>query len=154
LHDPARGPRVRGGPPRRAHEPARRPRGGAGARHRGGRAHSRHYAAGASGSRARRVHHRRAAAASAARGEEDGVSVETAVVSGLRRYHLTLPRVLFGAGLFVPLVFSRVFGEYGNTIAVNIAVAAMAVAGLHVLVQWAGQISLAQVAFMGVGAFA
>ena len=36
---------------------------------------------------------------------------------------------------------------------VQIAIAVVAVAGLHMLVHWAGQISLAQVALMGVGAF-
>jgi len=36
---------------------------------------------------------------------------------------------------------------------VQIAIAVITVAGLHMLVHWAGQISLAQVALMGVGAF-
>jgi branched-chain amino acid transport system permease protein len=53
----------------------------------------------------------------------------------------------------LPIVFSRAFGEYGNTIVVNLAIAMLTAAGLHVLVHWAGQISIAQVAFMGVGAF-
>lgn len=66
---------------------------------------------------------------------------------------LTLPRALFIFGLAAPIVSSRVFGEYGNTIVLNIAIAGIAVTGLHALVHWAGQISIAQVAFMGVGAF-
>lgn len=70
-----------------------------------------------------------------------------------RRVLLTLPRVAVVVGLVLPFVFSRVFGEYGNTLMVNAAIAMLAVAGLHVLVHWAGQISIAQVAFMGVGAF-
>src|ERR671918_169439 len=70
-----------------------------------------------------------------------------------RSVRLTVPRVAVVVGLALPFVFSRAFGEYGNTIVVNAAIAMLAVAGLHVLVHWAGQISIAQVAFMGVGAF-
>jgi branched-chain amino acid transport system permease protein len=66
---------------------------------------------------------------------------------------LTLPRIAIAVGLVLPFVFSRAFGEYGNTLVVNAAIAMLVVAGLHVLVHWAGQISIAQVAFMGVGAF-
>lgn len=67
--------------------------------------------------------------------------------------HVSLPRLAIIVGLALPFVFSRAFGEYGNTIVVNAAIAMIAVAGLHVLIHWAGQISIAQVAFMGVGAF-
>ena len=56
-------------------------------------------------------------------------------------------------GLAVPLVCARAFGEYGNTVIVQAMIFMVAVAGLHVLVQWTGQISLAQAALMGVGAF-
>ena len=72
---------------------------------------------------------------------------------GGRGLRLTLPHAALVVGLALPFVFSRAFGEYGNTIVVNAAIAMLAVAGLHVLVHWAGQISIAQVAFMGVGAF-
>lgn len=72
---------------------------------------------------------------------------------GRRGFRLTLPRIALVVGLALPFVFARAFGEYGNTLVVNAAIAMLAVAGLHMLVHWAGQISIAQVAFMGVGAF-
>lgn len=71
----------------------------------------------------------------------------------ITRPRLTVARTAFVLALAVPLIFSRIFGEYGNTIVVNVAIVIMAVSGLHALVHWAGQISLAQFAFMGVGAF-
>lgn len=80
-------------------------------------------------------------------------AVLTPVRAGGRRLHVTPARVALVVGLALPFGFARVFGEYGNTIVVNAAIAMLAVAGLHMLVHWAGQISIAQVAFMGVGAF-
>lgn len=69
------------------------------------------------------------------------------------RLGLTRRRVALAAGFIVPFVLSRTFGEFGNTVLVQSAIAVLAVAGLHTLVHWAGQISIAHVALMGVGAF-
>jgi branched-chain amino acid transport system permease protein len=64
----------------------------------------------------------------------------------LRRLGLVL-------ALAVPFLCSWMLSEFANTVMVQIAIAVLTVAGLHVLVHWAGQISLAQVALMGIGAF-
>jgi branched-chain amino acid transport system permease protein len=55
--------------------------------------------------------------------------------------------------LAVPFLCSWGLSEFANTVMVQIAIAVVTVAGLHMLVHWAGQISLAHVALMGVGAF-
>jgi branched-chain amino acid transport system permease protein len=55
--------------------------------------------------------------------------------------------------LSVPFLCAWRLSEFGNTVVVQMAIAMMTAAGLHVLVHWTGQISLAQVALMGVGAF-
>lgn len=79
----------------------------------------------------------------------------TATVNGFRvvRLRLTRRRAAIAIGLAVPFVVSRTFGEFGNTILVQAAIAMIAIAGLHMLVHWTGQISLAHVALMGIGAF-
>jgi branched-chain amino acid transport system permease protein len=56
-------------------------------------------------------------------------------------------------GLAVPFLCAWRLSEFANTVVVQCAIAMLIAAGLHVLVHWAGQISLAQVALMGVGAF-
>jgi len=62
-------------------------------------------------------------------------------------------RVGLAVALAIPFACSKGLSEFGNTVMVQIAIAVVAVAGLHMLVHWAGQISLAHVALMGVGAF-
>lgn len=62
-------------------------------------------------------------------------------------------RLGIGLGLTLPFLCAWRLSEFGNTVAVQMAIAILTAAGLHVLVHWAGQISLAQVALMGVGAF-
>lgn len=69
------------------------------------------------------------------------------------RPRLTTRRLAIVVGIFTPFVVSRVFGEFGNTVFVQAAIAMVAIAGLHMLVHWTGQISLAHVALMGVSAF-
>jgi ABC-type branched-subunit amino acid transport system permease subunit len=64
-----------------------------------------------------------------------------------------VPWLALTAGLVVPFASAAFISEFGNTVVVQAAIAMLTVAGLHVLVHWAGQISLAQVALMGVGAF-
>lgn len=61
-------------------------------------------------------------------------------------------RALLVVGLVAPFVCARAFSEFTDTVLVQVMIAAITVAGLHLLVHWTGQISLAQVAFMGVGA--
>jgi branched-chain amino acid transport system permease protein len=61
-------------------------------------------------------------------------------------------RVLLVVGLAAPFICARALSEFTDTVLVQVMIAAIAVAGLHLLVHWTGQISLAQVAFMGVGA--
>jgi branched-chain amino acid transport system permease protein len=56
-------------------------------------------------------------------------------------------------GLASPFIASYGLSEFGNTVLVQAAIAMIAIAGLHMLVQWTGQISLAHVALMGVSAF-
>jgi branched-chain amino acid transport system permease protein len=56
-------------------------------------------------------------------------------------------------GVAVPFLCAWRLSEFANTVVVQCAIAMLIAAGLHVLVHWAGQISLAQVALMGVGAF-
>jgi branched-chain amino acid transport system permease protein len=56
-------------------------------------------------------------------------------------------------GLAVPFLCAWRLSEFANTVVVQCAIAMLIAVGLHVLVHWAGQISLAQVALMGVGAF-
>jgi branched-chain amino acid transport system permease protein len=64
-----------------------------------------------------------------------------------------LHRLTLAVALAVPFACSRGLSEFANTVMVQVAIAILTVAGLHMLVHWAGQISLAQVALMGVGAF-
>ena len=64
-----------------------------------------------------------------------------------------LRRLGLALALAVPFLCSWVLSEFANTVLVQIAIAIVTVSGLHMLVHWAGQISLAQVALMGVGAF-
>jgi len=64
-----------------------------------------------------------------------------------------LRRVGLALALVVPFLCSWLLSEFANTVLVQVAIAVVTVAGLHMLVHWAGQISLAQVALMGVGAF-
>lgn len=59
------------------------------------------------------------------------------------------PRVALVLGLASPFVSAGLLSEFGNTVVVQVAITLLTVAGLHVLVHWAGQISLAQVALMG-----
>jgi branched-chain amino acid transport system permease protein len=68
----------------------------------------------------------------------------------LKRAKHQLPLVV---GLAVPFLCAWRLSEFGNTVVVQMAIGMLTAAGLHVLVHWAGQISLAQVALMGVGAF-
>jgi branched-chain amino acid transport system permease protein len=62
-------------------------------------------------------------------------------------------RIALAVGLAVPFLCAWRLSEFGNTVVVQMAIGMLTAAGLHVLVHWAGQISLAQVALMGVGAF-
>ena len=57
------------------------------------------------------------------------------------------------AGAIAPFVCAAAIGEFGNTVLVQVAIAMITVAGLHALVHWAGQLSLAHAALMGIGAF-
>jgi branched-chain amino acid transport system permease protein len=51
------------------------------------------------------------------------------------------------------LLATRALSDYGNNIVVAAAASVIIVSGLHLLIHWTGQISLAQVAFVAVGAF-
>jgi ABC-type branched-subunit amino acid transport system permease subunit len=62
--------------------------------------------------------------------------------------------LLLLAAAAVPFMLARTLGEVGNTYAIRAIILVLAVCGLHVLVHWTGQISLAQATLMGVGAFA
>jgi branched-chain amino acid transport system permease protein len=62
-------------------------------------------------------------------------------------------RLGLAVALAVPFLFAWRLSEFGNTVVVQMCIGMLTAAGLHVLVHWAGQISLAQVALMGVGAF-
>jgi ABC-type branched-subunit amino acid transport system permease subunit len=62
-------------------------------------------------------------------------------------------RVSMAIALAIPFLCAWRLSEFGNTVVVQMAIGILTAAGLHVLVHWAGQISLAQVALMGVGAF-
>ncbi|HZI38288.1 MAG TPA: branched-chain amino acid ABC transporter permease [Acidimicrobiia bacterium] len=62
-------------------------------------------------------------------------------------------RLPLAIGLAIPFLCAWRLSEFGNTVVVQMAIGMLIAAGLHVLVHWAGQISLAQVALMGVGAF-
>lgn len=77
--------------------------------------------------------------------------------AGLARPHRLTKRAflrgLLVVGLAAPAVCGQVLSEFANTVLVQAAIAVLTVVGLHVLVHWTGQISLAQVALMGVGAF-
>lgn len=66
---------------------------------------------------------------------------------------LTKSRLGLLIGLAIPFLCAWRLSEFGNTVVVQMAIGILTAAGLHVLVHWAGQISLAQVALMGVGAF-
>ncbi|HEV3364147.1 MAG TPA: branched-chain amino acid ABC transporter permease [Acidimicrobiia bacterium] len=63
------------------------------------------------------------------------------------------PPIGMTLALAVPFLCAWRLSEFGNTVVVQMAIGILIAAGLHVLVHWAGQISLAQVALMGVGAF-
>jgi branched-chain amino acid transport system permease protein len=67
--------------------------------------------------------------------------------------HMKKSRLGLLMGLAVPFLCAWRLSEFGNTVVVQMAIGMLIAAGLHVLVHWAGQISLAQVALMGVGAF-
>jgi ABC-type branched-subunit amino acid transport system permease subunit len=69
----------------------------------------------------------------------------------LRRWARWTP--LAGVGVVWPFVGGAVLGEVGATYAVQVVIAVIAVAGLHVLVHWSSQVSLAHAALLGVGAF-
>jgi branched-chain amino acid transport system permease protein len=87
--------------------------------------------------------------------DDIAVEVDTAAPPTITRSPLSDPkvmRVLLVLGLVAPLVCARAFSEFADTVLVQVMIAAIAVAGLHLLVHWTGQISLAQVAFMGIGA--
>ena len=62
-------------------------------------------------------------------------------------------RIALLIGLAVPFLCAWRLSEFGNTVVVQMCIGMLTAAGLHVLVHWAGQISLAQVSLMGVGAF-
>ena len=64
----------------------------------------------------------------------------------------TVMRALLVIGLIAPFVCARAFSEFTDTVLVQVVIAAITVAGLHLLVHWTGQISLAQISLMGVGA--
>lgn len=65
----------------------------------------------------------------------------------------TRSRVAWAVVAAVPFLCAWRLSEFANTVVVQMAIGILTAAGLHVLVHWAGQISLAQVALMGVGAF-
>jgi len=67
--------------------------------------------------------------------------------------HLSKSRLGMVIALAVPFLCAWRLSEFGNTVVVQMTIGMLTAAGLHVLVHWAGQISLAQVALMGVGAF-
>jgi branched-chain amino acid transport system permease protein len=67
--------------------------------------------------------------------------------------HASKSRMGLIIGLAVPFLCAWRLSEFGNTVVVQMCIGMLTAAGLHVLVHWAGQISLAQVALMGVGAF-
>jgi branched-chain amino acid transport system permease protein len=67
--------------------------------------------------------------------------------------HVKKSRLGLAVGLALPFLCAWRLSEFGNTVVVQMAIGMLTAAGLHVLVHWAGQISLAQVALMGVGAF-
>jgi len=51
------------------------------------------------------------------------------------------------------VLVTRMFGEYGNSVVIGACISIIVVTGLHVLVQWGGQVSLGQAVFVAVGAF-
>jgi len=57
------------------------------------------------------------------------------------------------AVVLLALLGTRTVGEYGNSVVVSACITVIVVSGLHVLVHWAGQVSLSQVAFVAIGAF-
>jgi branched-chain amino acid transport system permease protein len=75
-----------------------------------------------------------------------------AEAGSLRRWSRWLPTIALATAW--PLLAAAVLGEVAATYAVQVAIAVIAVAGLHVLVHWSGQVSLAHAALLGVGAFA
>jgi branched-chain amino acid transport system permease protein len=84
------------------------------------------------------------------------VDIDIAIEPGIDRSgrrSRRLRRLGLALALTVPFLCSWALSEFANTVMVQVAIAVVTVAGLHVLVHWAGQISLAQVALMGVGAF-
>ena len=81
------------------------------------------------------------------------VTVAAPEAPEVQRVQWARPWVTLTVGLAVPFVCAATLSEFANTVVVQAAIAVLTVAGLHVLVHWAGQISLAQVALMGVGAF-
>ncbi|MBW3664326.1 MAG: branched-chain amino acid ABC transporter permease [Actinobacteria bacterium] len=64
------------------------------------------------------------------------------------------------AGLTAPLLvaaalvlLTRLFGSFGNAVIITAGITMLVASGLHALVHWTGQVSVAQVAFVGIGAF-
>lgn len=79
---------------------------------------------------------------------------DTGVTRPTRSLAHMMRSVLKPVALFaVVVLFTRTVGEYGNSVVVAAGIAMIVATGLHVLVQWAGQISLGQIAFVGIGAF-
>lgn len=80
-------------------------------------------------------------------------STEEGLTRSGERRRPALRTVGFAALVALGLLVTRSMGEYGNSVVVSACITVIVVAGLHVLVQWAGQVSLSQVAFVAVGAF-
>lgn len=51
------------------------------------------------------------------------------------------------------VLVTRLIGDFGNAVIIAACSTILVAAGLHVLVHWTGQVSVAQVAFVGIGAF-
>lgn len=84
-----------------------------------------------------------------------GPSAQMFPVAFVRRHRLLGPAVLaptLATGAI--LLMTRTIGEYGNSIFVSACTMMIVATGLHVLVHWTGQVSLGQVAFVAIGAFA
>lgn len=81
------------------------------------------------------------------------LAVSPAVVDGTTavRWSRWVPAA--AAGLVWPLLAAAFLSEVGATYAVQVATVVIAASGLHVLVHWAGQVSLAHASLLGVGAF-
>jgi len=75
----------------------------------------------------------------------------TSVPADRRRIAVALKLGLAGV---VVVGAAAAANDFWASVLVTVSFTCMVVAGLHLLVQWAGQLSLGQVAFVGVGAFA